>query len=354
MSKIMLTADSISIMTDQLNTSDVVSLDFSEVEDINFGAMRALLRAFKDGYKFCIINANPIVLLRLENGGLTKYISACNAPIKIDMSHFVQSGDGYCGVSYFSDDEDSMLKLYNSFIADNVIEQEKRIATRAFQLGISTPLAGAIVTTGTQKGILYERIKGKRSFSRAIADEPEKLEFYARRFARMCKELHSTECDTVVFPSAVRNFERELEHNKAFTEDQTKKILDFLHSVPVRTTCLHGDMHIGNVITTGKEDLWIAMSEFSYGNPMFDMSMFYIACTQDSEEFTMEYYHVNNEMMLKFWKVFACEYYGIKESELEAVNESLKPYAALRMVYFTTLGSIQPRNLAFIREFLNS
>lgn len=349
----MLTADSISIMTDQLNTSDVVSLDFSEVEDINFGAMRALLRAFKDGYKFCIINANPIVLLRLENGGLTKYISACNAPIKIDMSHFVQSGDGYCGVSYFSDDEDSMLKLYNSFIADNVIEQEKRIATRAFQLGISTPLAGAIVTTGTQKGILYERIKGKRSFSRAIADEPEKLEFYARRFARMCKELHSTECDTVVFPSAVRNFERELEHNKAFTEDQTKKILDFLHSVPVRTTCLHGDMHIGNVITTGKEDLWIDMSDFSYGNPLFDFGMFYFVCHANNEKASRKIFHLSGASLLKIWNIFLREYYQVNnEAEIEKIEEKCRSFAALRLVHFACIGTLEDHMSEFIKSQL--
>lgn len=350
----LLNADGARKMLEGLDIKEINSLDFSNVETINFAGMRALLFARQQGYKINIINANEQVATMFENAGVTHYISICRAPVKIDLTHFIQSGEGFSSITYNSEDGDSMLKLIKENFPDSLSEKEKMIATAALQVGVPTPLPGPIVTTGKQRGIIFERIVNKKSFSRAIADEPENYADYAIRFAKMCRQLHTTECNTAVFPNVADFYEDAISRATLFNDAEKKKMRDFLHSVPAATTCLHGDMHIGNVITTGKEDLWIDMSEFSYGNPNFDMAMFYIACTQDSEEFTMEYYHVNNEMMLKFWKIFACEYYGIKESELETVSERLKPYAALRMVYFTTLGSIQPRNLAFIREFLNS
>ena len=43
----------------------------------------------------------------------------------------------------------------------------------------------------------------------------------------------------------------------------------FVRSVPEAITCLHGDMHIGNVITDGMRDYWIDLGDFAYGNPLF-------------------------------------------------------------------------------------
>lgn len=340
-------------ITGGLEKEDTRSLDFKEFGSIDFAAMRVLLDARSQGFKFNIDNASASVASALEDAGVTRFISVCRAPVRISLADFTQSGEGFSSITYNSRYSDCMLKLFKGTLPDSLVEKEKRCSTAAFRLGIPTPLAGAIVTDGEKRGLLYERIANKKSFSRAIADDPGNYAEYAVRFARMCRQLHSTECDIAVFPDAVKIYEGIISRADMYTAAEKLKFSDFLHSAPRATTCLHGDMHIGNVITTGKDDLWIDMSDFSYGNPLYDVAMFYIACNQDTEEFNLNYYHLDNEMMRKVWKVFACEYFNAPGSELETVNEMVVPYAVLRMVFFTTIGSTGPENLAFIRSFLD-
>jgi uncharacterized protein (TIGR02172 family) len=339
-------------MLEGASPNEVHTLDFRDVESINFGAMRALLLARKQGLRFNIIHAAPEVAEMFENAGISNFISVCRAAVPIDLSHFIQSGEGFSSITYNSDDGDSMLKFFKESFQADFAEKEKRCSTYALQLGIPTPMAGAVVTAGGRKGLLYERIVNKKSFSRAIADDPDNYEDYARRFARMARQLHSTQCDTALFPNVVDLYKDVISKVDRYDEADKKKFSDFLNSAPVKTTCLHGDMHIGNVITTGGEDLWIDMSDFSYGNPLFDVGMIYVASNVDSEEFNLEYYHLDNAMMLKVWKVFACEYFGVGESELDAVDRMVIPYAVLRTLFFVSCGSALPNNLAFIDKFL--
>ena len=332
---------------------EIRNLDFSNVAEIDFGGMRALIQAFNRGLKFCIVNASPAVELAMDNAGLTKYISVCNAPIEIDLSHFTKSGEGLNGVSYNGDDGATLLKLYNPFVPPSLVEQEKRIATRAFQLGIPTPLAGEIVSEGEQRGLLYERIVGKKSFARAISQEPDHLGMYAERFASMCRTLHQTPCDTVVFPDVVDYYENVIRSNGDFSDAEKDRMMTFLHDVPKAATCLHGDMHIGNVITTGKEDLWIDMSDFSYGNPLFDLGMFFLACHCNPDEMTMDLYHVDNATMRSFWDIFIRHYYeGESDASIAEKERSIAKFAALKMVYYANIGTMVPSMKYFIQSQL--
>lgn len=46
-----------------------------------------------------------------------------------------------------------------------------------------------------------------------------------------------------------------------------------LDSLPSPKTCLHGDFHIGNIITNGEKDYWIDLGDFAYGAPDFQTIM---------------------------------------------------------------------------------
>ena len=43
--------------------------------------------------------------------------------------------------------------------------------------------------------------------------------------------------------------------------------------LPSPKTCLHGDFHIGNIITNGEKDYWIDLGDFAYGAPDFQTIM---------------------------------------------------------------------------------
>lgn len=331
MPEINLNSLNISSFVSGLNDVDVTYLDFRNVAGIDFGAMRSLLRAHAAGKKFCIVNVHPAVREKLEDAGITEFISVCGEPAEIDISAFTRSGEGYLGVSYDNADGDSMLKLENPAMPDECILREKIVATRAFQLGVPTPLAGPVVKAGGQIGVIYERIAGKRSFARAVSQEPEKIEYFASRFARLARSLHEKECDTGAFPGVVHKYEEGIEKNKFFSPGEKAKYLDFVHSIPVQTTCLHGDMHFGNAITTGEKDYWIDMSEFSYGNPVFDLGKFFFGCHISPEEMTMKLFHIGNAAMKRFWDLFIRSYYEGWSEEQIAKQEKL----------FSRLGSLQ-------------
>ena len=101
----------------------------------------------------------------------------------INMDDYEESGDGYTAISYNHKDGHTMVKLYNEFVPNVVPERELDCATKLIKMGIQTPFPGRFVTDGKRFGAEFQRINPKRSYARAISQEPDKLEHYALRFA---------------------------------------------------------------------------------------------------------------------------------------------------------------------------
>lgn len=112
---------------------------------------------------------------------------------------------------------------------------------------------------------------------------------------------------------------------------------------------------MGNVITNGTENLFIDMSDFGWGSPWFDIGMLYIITKLSEEEMTQKYYHVDRKAMDAFWAVFVREYFGATTPEqIAEVEEKASAFAALKMVYFTTIGTIHPQTREFFDKYLLS
>ena len=66
------------------------------------------------------------------------------------------------------------------------------------------------------------------------------------------------------------------------------------------------------------------------------------------DDLTKKLYHINNEAMIRFWKLFAYEYFGADTPEkLAEVENKLRPFAALKILHFGIKGYDD-----FIRESL--
>ena len=255
-------------------------------------------------------------------------------PELIDLADYAVSGDGYTAVSYDHKDGDRMMKLYADFIHPSVPLKELKTCWAVRDLGLLTPNAYRLVTDGKRIGVEFERVAPKKSFARAISQDPSSLKRLAADFARMCLDLHSKPCHGD-FPSASLHFKEVVNASKDFTEAQKARMIDFINAVPAADTCLHGDLHIGNAIIntdTGVE-YWIDLSDFSYGNPDFDLGMFYLACNCNPEELTMHLYHVDNATMRAVWQEFVSVYFG-PDADIAAVDAHLAPFAALYLVFF--------------------
>lgn len=336
-----------------MNADNIYMLDFDGVSSVNFAALRGLLRCRRNGLKFTIINAREDVIELFENTGVSSFINVCRKPKPLDISKYDEFGGGYLSKSFNSEDGDSMLKFYGKRVPAALIYQEKNVARKVFLFGIPTPMVGAIRENDGNYAIDFERIEGKRSFSRVIADEPERLEEMSVKFARMCKELHSTQCDLNMFEDRTGFYRKAILNCKDITEEERSKLLAFIDSIPAATTCLHGDMQLSNVITTGKEDLWIDLSDFGYGNPMLDLGMWFFLSMMNSEERADMIFHMTKAQLAESWRIFAREYFGAdtEEKQFEAIKK-VEPFAALHMFYLGASYGFEPGMMDFVRAKL--
>ncbi len=255
-------------------------------------------------------------------------------PIKIDLNDYVRTGEGANGASYnHKTDPSIMMKLY--FRNFEAAKLELELAQKVYRMGIPTPEPGDLVTDGNQMGIRFRRIDGKKSYSRACGDNPEKAPEYGKEFAQLCKKLHSIHVDTTQFESVKDRLYNMLANNPDFTPEQKQKLRDFIAAAPEADTAIHGDLQFGNAIFTEKDGVrtsyFIDLGDFCYGYPMFDIGMVYLCCCLNDESWTMEVNHMTNATAARFWDAFALEYFG-KDANMEEVMKQVKIYAGLKTI----------------------
>jgi len=295
-------------------------------------------------------------------------------PVKIDINNFVKTGEGANGSSYDSKaNPDIMVKLYNEGYDLSSIYQELDVAVKVYELGIPSPKPGQLVTDGKRVGILFNRIKGKRSFSRALADEPQRVEEYSREFARYCKYFHSIQCPVDAVPDAKESFLRLLDAEKHLDSSEKAIIENYIKNrVPECTTALHGDMHFGNILTTlpagapmtQPHDIYfIDLGYFSYGYPLFDLGMTWNICNLADKDFVEHDMHFKVETGRKAWEYFCDEYFFGPEKLAEKffgpgataddVTRGIIPFVIIKLLLVEFNVGFMPENyLPFIKKNL--
>ena len=259
-------------------------------------------------------------------------------PKRIDLNDYVRTGEGANGASYnHKTDPSIMLKMYFRNFEAAALELD--LAKKVYAMGIPTPEPGDLVTDGERLGIRFRRLEGKRSYSRACGDEPERAEEYGREFAQLCKKLHAIHVDTSQFECVKDRLYKMLEANPFFTPEQKEKIRTFIAAAPDDDRAIHGDLQFSNGIFTEKDGIrtpyFIDLGDFCYGYPMFDVGMVYLCCCLNHESWTLEQYHMSNATAARFWEAFAPEYFFAPDSSrelMESIARTLgKPAAELTM-----------------------
>jgi len=270
-------------------------------------------------------------------------------PDLIDINDYEESGDGFTAISYNHKGGTKMIKLYAENISRDFAVNELYTSRNIDKLGLRIPRAIRLVTDGKRIGVEFERVIGKRSFARAISQEPEKLSWYAVRFAQLCKALHGKSCDVTKFPSIKETILAAGYRSKDFSAEDQNAIVDFIKSTPEETTCVHGDMHIGNILTTGKEEFWIDLSDFGYGTPYYDLGTFYFVMCCCPDPLCHKLFHISSEQCHEVWKEFAKEYFG-PGADLDEEEKKVRPYAALIALYFGERDHLFPEMRALIEK----
>jgi len=330
------------------------TIDFTDVTEVHFAALRRLMNARRSGTRFSIVNASDEVLERFVDTGVAVFIDICRKPRPLDMSKYIEFGASFMSKSYNSQDGDAMIKIYGDNVPQSAVAREKAAARAAMLFGLPTPLVGTVYADDGKTALEFERIPGKRSFSRIISEEPERTEEIIKRFAQMCRQLHETQCDTAIFSDQVLAHRQAVLACTELSDGEKSRILQFADAIPAVTTCLHGDLQISNVIRTDEgEDLWIDLGDFGYGYPMMDLGMWYFLTKLNTEQRAQHLFHLGLKELAHIWDLFAEEYAGARTQEQkDAFEQEVRPFAGLHMIYLGVHFGFLPGMVDLIRQLL--
>lgn len=254
---------------------------------------------------------------------------------RIDLNDYVQTGEGGTALTYNHKDGKTLAKLFLAGIAAENAIREFRTSQVVYESGLPTPKPIRLITDGTRYGAEYELIQPKRSFTRIISQEPNQLVPLSQRFAMLAKHIHQTPADTTRLPDMRELAGTWIDRLADFPDELKRRFHRFIDTVPSTPTCLHGDLHIGNIITDGSRDLWIDVGDFAYGVPEWDLGMMYYSSHFLRPERADNIFHLDNDTLRAHWDAFATVYYGTDSHEtLDAEVWKLQPFIATKIAFF--------------------
>ena len=257
----------------------------------------------------------------------------------INLSDYDLRGEGSTAQTYHSKDGQRLAKLYFNQLGADTATREFLVSQAVHRMGIPTPYPIRLITDGKRIGTEFELFapNSKRSFARIISDEPDQVEPLSREFAQRARQLHQIAADTSALPSMKGLVKYWIDRCPQIPADILDLLMQTLDETPDQTTCLHGDLHLGNIITDGQRRVWIDMGDFSYGVPEWDNCMIYVMANVMSDERCLELYHFGRETMHRHWYYFLSEYYGLTTpEECHEKEQSLRRMAATKQFFVTT------------------
>ena len=238
---------------------------------------------------------------------------------QIDLSQWQQVGEGGNGKTYVNPAAPGkILKVNNGRLSTfDAVKHEFDVSKAVEALGLSVPHVYEIVRVGETYATISQLVKDKKSLSRICHDEPERTEEMARLLCQKGKELFATPCNTGCFPNRKEQVLWAIDHADFASKKNRRIIRAFAESIPEKTTCVHGDFQMGNIIQSGDSFYWIDLDRFAYGDPMFDIGQLFQICKVYAPmKQVQEIFHMTQEQFGRFWDAFAKEYAG-KEDHYE-------------------------------------
>lgn len=268
------------------------------------------------------------------------------APLKINLYEWTPKGRGGQGTTFeHVSNPDILLKLYDPFYGLDYLTNELELIEKIRNLGIQTPSSGELVTDGTRYGAIYQRIKNKKSFCRAVSEHPDQIETFAKKMAVIVKNLHSMPVEkSGQFIDYKDHLRKTVLENKGLASKYKKKAERLFRQLPPSKCYCHGDLQFGNIITDGDDDWFIDMGLFCIGTPEYEFSSFHSACFLMDEMTLKKNFHISRKQAVKFWDIFAREYYGRKISYNECLDMFEVPYI-LRLYSYCGTHGISPVKL---------
>ncbi len=247
-----------------------IVIDAESLEYISSAGLRVLMNLQKKKGDLSIINVSLEVYEIFEVTGFTEILDVQKRLRFLSSEGLEKMGSGVNGTVYRLDDENILKTVKNMTL--EAIRDEMDVSKMALIYGIPTAIAFDVVKTEEGYGEVYEMVKAG-VLAAAIMAEPEKKDYYLDEFVRVYREIHSVDVsDSKFTPLKDRYLDAADGMRKYMTSEENEAIKKFINAIPDKTTFIHGDYHLGNIMLQDGELMLIDIGEAGYGNPLFDLA----------------------------------------------------------------------------------
>ncbi len=245
-------------------------------------------------------------------------------------------GRGFYGTVYRIDPE-TIVKVYSTPDCIPIIQNEQRLAKRAFVKGVPTAISYDIVRVGDSYGSVFELLKAS-SFNDHLIREPDNFDTILRQYVEFLKVVHSAEMDADTIPMARDTFIGYLDVIKGYlTDEQTDTLRAMLSAMPDDLHMVHGDFQMKNVMLVDGEPMLIDMETICTGQPIFDLQALYVtyvAFSEDCPDNLSSFLGIPDDWGDRVWQSILQNYFkNEEEAALSEINDKIRLLANVRFLY---------------------
>ncbi|MBQ2679705.1 MAG: ATP-binding protein [Firmicutes bacterium] len=312
-----------------------VIMDASDLAYISSAGLRVFLHLIKTNPELSITGVNSDVYEILDMTGFTEIMKVEKAYRVVSIEGCEEIGKGANGTIYRID-QDNVVKVYNNADALDEIQHEREVAKLALVLGIPTAISYDVVKVGNSYGSVFELLNA-RSFSKILAEEPEKLDWCVKEYVDMLKKIHSTLVPEGKLPDMKETVVSWAEFMQDYLpEESGKKLLSLVEAVPHDDHMIHGDYHTKNLELQNDEVLLIDMDTLAVGHPVFEFaSMFnaFVGFSELDHNIIKEFQGFDFETASKFWRKSLAEYLSTNnENKIQEVEDKASIIGYTRLI----------------------
>ncbi len=315
--------------------SEAVVLDAAELQYISSAGLRVILHVKKTHPDLRIINVCSDVYEILEMTGFTEMMTVEKAYRVVSIEGCEEIGRGAKGIIYRID-KDNVVKVYMDADALADIQHEREVAKLALILGLPTAISYDVVKVGDSYGSVFELLNAS-SFSKILAEEPEKMDWVVEEYVKLLKLIHSTLVPEGKLPDMKEKVLMWADFTKdLLPEKEGKKLVELINAVPHEDYMVHADYHTKNVQLQNGEVLIIDMDTLAVGHPVFELAAMYNAYVGFSEidhNVVKEFQGFDFETSTTFWhKVLAAYLETDDEEKIKEVEDKARIVSYTRLI----------------------
>ncbi|MEE5994238.1 MAG: phosphotransferase [Oscillospiraceae bacterium] len=321
-------------------TEDIV-IDASSLEYISSAGLRVLMKLRKSLDKpLSVINVSRDVYEILETTGFTELLDVRKALRKVSVAGLEVIGRGGHGKVYRLDEE-TIVKVYHDGSSLSFIEKERKYARNAFVNGVPSAIAYDVVETEEGYGLVFE-MAGAKTVSKAIMENPSRLQELSVKFGMLLKKLNETPADPALYGNIKEIYlQRAKNAEQFFTTEENAQIVQLINAIPDSNGMIHGDYHTNNVMVQNDGELiLIDMADISRGNAIYDiggtfLTMYLMGMNDPS--ITLKFIGIEHELAHQVCNIMLATYYSTTDQkQLELYGKRCTAFAFMRMA--TTFG----------------